>query len=272
MKKRVLLSAAALMSMTLLCGTAYAQGMGPMMDGFVTLAGPGEEGGYVSSGPGAQGMAGGSGTGTPAAKSAGTSVTLSGTYVTPSYWRGDVYCAESCVSDGNGGWIYNKTDAYDPTQDYLYKVIREDGDWYVCENFGGEIWLKKSDCTALQSLNISTQNDTRLKLISAALEKLGKPYAYGSSGPDSFDCSGFVNYCYSTVGISVPRTSSEIGAMANISADQLQPGDILWSPGHVSIYLGDGTIIHSEKTGTGVIAERLQEGALAGYQCISLIG
>ena len=104
------------------------------------------------------------------------------------------------------------------------------------------------------------------------LEKLGKPYAYGSSGPDSFDCSGFVNYCYSTVGISVPRTSSEIGAMANISADQLQPGDILWSPGHVSIYLGDGTIIHSEKTGTGVIAERLQEGALAGYQCISLIG
>lgn len=186
--------------------------------------------------------------------STGYQLSLSGQFVKPSYWRGDVYCAESCVSDGNGGWVYTYVTDYNPTQGFLYKVIREDGDWYVCENFGNDIWLKKEHCSPVTSFDIGVEvSDTRKKILETALNLLGKPYEYGASGPDRFDCSGFVNYCYQAAGLSAPRTSSEIGALANISQSELLPGDIVWRSGHVGIYVGNNQVIHSQNTGTGVM-------------------
>lgn len=217
------------------------------------------------SGPGAGWNAGPSAspvTYAPGAGQSGTEGTLAldGLYVTPSYNRGDTLVAESRTSDGNGGWVYRQVDAYDPTHDALYKVIREEDGWYVCEYFGGEIWLKKDHCTPVTSLSVGAISEKRAAILKTALSKLGSPYQYAGNGPDRFDCSGFVNYVYDAAGISLPRTSGEIGNMANISRDQLRPGDILWRSGHVGIYLGNNIVIHSEKTGTGVIAEQLNDG------------
>ena len=235
-------------------------------DDFTIFAGPGD-GLPAADGSNASGTAGG-----PSSGSAytGEGIALDGVYVRPSYWRGDVYCAESCVQDpATGEWVYNYTDSYNPTQGYLYKVKYEDGDWYVCENFGNDLWLKKAHCTQVTSLPVNAGSEARTKILQTAFTQLGKPYAYGASGPDSFDCSGFVNYCYQAAGISVPRTSSDFGAMANISYDQLKPGDILWRSGHVGIYVGvvDGTprYIHAQKTGTGVVSETLDSGEYAAY-------
>lgn len=199
----------------------------------------------------------------PGAGQSGTeegTLALDGLYVTPSYNRGDTLVAESRTSDGNGGWVYRQVDAYDPTHDALYKVIREEDGWYVCEYFGGEIWLKKDHCTPVTSLSVGAISEKRAAILKTALSKLGSPYQYAGNGPDRFDCSGFVNYVYDAAGISLPRTSGEIGNMANISRDQIRPGDILWRSGHVGIYLGNNIVIHSEKTGTGVIAEQLNDG------------
>ena len=97
-------------------------------------------------------------------------------------------------------------------------------------------------------------------IVSTAYSLLGAPYVYGTHGPYTFDCSGFVHYVYSTAGIYV--SPSSWGLMYNgnpISYDSAQPGDILlWgysegAPTHAALYVGDGMMIHAANSGTGVI-------------------
>ncbi|WP_447515626.1 C40 family peptidase, partial [Clostridioides difficile] len=53
----------------------------------------------------------------------------------------------------------------------------------------------------------STNNNSKAdKLISVAKSKLGCNYVYGAEGPNTFDCSGFTQWCYKQIGISIPRT------------------------------------------------------------------
>ena len=75
---------------------------------------------------------------------------------------------------------------------------------------------------------------------------LGTPYVWGGGGPGGFDCSGFVSYVYAQMGISLPHQSGDIlNSGTVISASEARPGDILWWPGHVGIYAGDGQVLHS---------------------------
>lgn len=244
---------------------AQEPGKGTEEASFTAFVGPGEG---LPAATGATVLIGnepGSGSGTGSG-----SFAIEGFYVKPSYWRGDVYCARSCVQAADGSWVYNETTAWDPTQDTLYKVKREEDGWYVCEYFGGEIWLDKTQSTPVTNLNIDVQNEKRAAILRTAIAQLGKPYQYGAMGPDSFDCSGFVNYCYNAAGLSVPRSSGEIGGLSNISYDELKPGDIVWKPGHVGIYVGNGEYIHSENSGTGVIMGKLPRERYSGF--INVIG
>lgn len=75
---------------------------------------------------------------------------------------------------------------------------------------------------------------------------LGTPYAWGGGAPGGFDCSGFVSYVYAQMGISLPHQSGDIlNSGTIISASEARPGDILWWPGHVGIYAGNGQVLHS---------------------------
>ena len=75
---------------------------------------------------------------------------------------------------------------------------------------------------------------------------LGTPYAWGGGAPGGFDCSGFVSYVYAQMGILLPHQSGDIlNSGTVISASEARPGDILWWPGHVGIYAGDGQVLHS---------------------------
>lgn len=78
-------------------------------------------------------------------------------------------------------------------------------------------------------------------VVNYALQFVGAPYAAGGSTPSGWDCSGFVRYVYSHFGISTPRTSGAIrSAYTVVSASEALPGDIVWWPGHVGIYAGNG--------------------------------
>jgi peptidoglycan DL-endopeptidase CwlO len=89
--------------------------------------------------------------------------------------------------------------------------------------------------------------------IDEAHRHLGKPYRYGASGPDSFDCSGFTSYVWRAAGVSLPRTSRDQYAQGRkVSRADIQPGDLVYfgSPiHHVGMYVGDGQMINSPASG-----------------------
>ncbi|QZN86177.1 C40 family peptidase [Cellulomonas sp. C5510] len=90
-------------------------------------------------------------------------------------------------------------------------------------------------------------------VLEIAARYVGTPYVSGGTTPDGFDCSGFVSYVYAQLGISLPRTSSAIrDAGTVISAAEAQPGDLIWSPGHISIYAGGDQQIDSPRPGKTV--------------------
>jgi cell wall-associated NlpC family hydrolase len=87
-------------------------------------------------------------------------------------------------------------------------------------------------------------------VLEIAARYVGTPYLSGGTTPDGFDCSGFVSYVYAQLGIDLPRTSSGIKAAGTIiSASEAQPGDLIWSPGHISIYAGGDQQIDSPRPG-----------------------
>jgi len=91
-------------------------------------------------------------------------------------------------------------------------------------------------------------------VLEIAARYVGTPYVSGGTSPEiGFDCSGFVSYVYAQLGISLPRTSSGIKAAGTvISREDAQPGDLIWSPGHISIYAGGNDQIDSPRPGKTV--------------------
>lgn len=93
------------------------------------------------------------------------------------------------------------------------------------------------------------------KAVAFAYAQLGKPYEWGATGPDSYDCSGLVQAAWSSAGVSIPRTTyDQWASLPHISSSSLEPGDLLFYSGesHVSIYVGDGYIIDAPQTGQDV--------------------
>jgi cell wall-associated NlpC family hydrolase len=92
-----------------------------------------------------------------------------------------------------------------------------------------------------------------------ALAQVGKPYVWGATGPDSYDCSGLVQRSYAMAGIALPRTSREQARVGKaVDLPDLLPGDLLfwaYDPSdlstvhHVALYLGDGKIVQSPQPG-----------------------
>ena len=102
------------------------------------------------------------------------------------------------------------------------------------------------------------------EIVANARAELGKPYVYGATGPDDFDCSSLVQFVFGKAGLSVPRVSSaQFSFGQQIEASQLAPGDLVFSEwsgddvphhGHVAIYAGNGRIIEAPHPG-GVVQE-----------------
>lgn len=207
-------------------------------------------------------------------------IDLGFTLISPAYDYNGVKVAEGSVQLCDGSWATIGHDSY--VDDGYLRLLREQTDtsgvqWYIIACTGTqignyrsldgssftEVWLKKSDCVSANTISLNTANSLRQNIVRTALSLLGKGYAYGSTGPDSFDCSGFVNYVMSQNGISVPRTSTQICHMAGNEIQDgvsgLRPGDIVGRSGHVGIYIGDGYFVHASEENTGVKVDTVWE-------------
>lgn len=88
------------------------------------------------------------------------------------------------------------------------------------------------------------------------MTRVGSSYVWGTSGPSTFDCSGFTSWAYRQVGISLPRSSrAQMNVGTPVSRSELQPGDLVfyYSPvSHVGLYIGDGMIVDAANPRSGV--------------------
>jgi cell wall-associated NlpC family hydrolase len=92
--------------------------------------------------------------------------------------------------------------------------------------------------------------------VDTALAQVGDPYVWGAAGPNSFDCSGLMQYAYAAAGVSLPHSSSMQSTMGMpVSRSELQPGDLVffYSPvSHVGMYIGNGQMVHASTSGQPV--------------------
>jgi peptidoglycan DL-endopeptidase CwlO len=130
-----------------------------------------------------------------------------------------------------------------------YSVVSASFPTESCESSGG-------------SSSINAPNQAVATAIAYAEQQIGKPYLWGGTGPDAFDCSGLVMMAYRAAGIYLPRTS-EVQWMfgPRVSEAQAQPGDLVFfagsdgtvtSPGHVGLVIGNGQMIEAYATGVPI--------------------
>jgi cell wall-associated NlpC family hydrolase len=96
--------------------------------------------------------------------------------------------------------------------------------------------------------------------VRTAEEQVGKPYVYGGSGPDSFDCSGLTSYAWRAAGVSLSHDAyAQYFETTRVPIDEVQPGDLLFfgkdgveSIHHNAIYVGNGQMVEASQTGVPV--------------------
>jgi peptidoglycan DL-endopeptidase LytE len=94
-------------------------------------------------------------------------------------------------------------------------------------------------------------------VIAEAKKYIGTRYVWGGVTPSGFDCSGYIEYVFNNVGVSLPRTvEAQWGATDSVGFPE--PGDLVFfetykdGPSHVGIYIGGYQFIHSSSHGVRI--------------------
>jgi cell wall-associated NlpC family hydrolase len=163
------------------------------------------------------------------------------------------YLLEHGVLDNVAAAIF----AYNHLQSYVQMVLQL-ADAYASGGFTVSPVTLDSAPECLPGVG-QVPNAAVSKIIAFAEAQLGKPYQWGGTGPDAFDCSGLVMEAYLAASIDIPRTSQAQWSWGpRVSASQVQPGDLVFfagadgtrsSPGHVGLVIGGGKMIEAYAVG-----------------------
>ena len=169
--------------------------------------------------------------------------------------------------------------AYNHLQSYVQSVL-----YYAAQYAGGNYSLVSATMPSGSSVAgcatttggvpaVQAPTQAVATAISFAEQQLGKPYQWGGTGPDAFDCSGLVMMAYRAAGIDIERTSeAQWASEQRVPASQVQPGDLVFFagsdgtttyPGHVGLVIGNGKMIEAYATGFPIrVASYLGRGAI----------
>ncbi|MDO8150340.1 C40 family peptidase [Isoptericola sp. b408] len=118
--------------------------------------------------------------------------------------------------------------------------------------------LKKS--TKYRKVHVKPKMTRGQKVVRVAHNYIGHRYSWGGTSPATgFDCSGFTSYVYKkAIGKTLPRSSSAQASLGTrVSRSNARQGDLVYSPGHIGIYAGNGRIIESARPGVGVVKRQI---------------
>lgn len=111
---------------------------------------------------------------------------------------------------------------------------------------------QSSSSAASTSGSVTASSASAQAAVNFAMAQIGKPYGWGSTGPDSYDCSGLMMAAYASAGVSIPRTSeAQQAGLTSVSLSNLQVGDLVFFYGgsHVGMYIGNGQVVHAPTSG-----------------------
>lgn len=103
------------------------------------------------------------------------------------------------------------------------------------------------------------------KVAALARTQVGKPYAWGGTGPERFDCSGLALYVYRQLGIALPRVSADQASTGvHVDRAELKPGDLVFFSlrsafDHVGIFLGNNRFVHAPRRQEPVRVDNLDD-------------
>lgn len=97
-------------------------------------------------------------------------------------------------------------------------------------------------------VNDAPVTGTGQDVVNYAMQFQGVPYVSGGESPSGFDCSGFTKYVFAHFGVALPH-SADAQAGFGVPVSNPAPGDLMVTPGHVAIYVGNGFMIHAPHEG-----------------------
>ncbi len=105
-----------------------------------------------------------------------------------------------------------------------------------------------------RGLGLPLGNGRAATVVRAALSRLGRPYVWGATGPDRFDCSGLVQWSYAQAGIHLHRTTfQQINDGVPVPRSQVRPGDLVFPhAGHVQLAIGNNLVVEAPYSGASV--------------------
>ncbi|MBU3174413.1 bifunctional lytic transglycosylase/C40 family peptidase [Clostridium estertheticum] len=128
----------------------------------------------------------------------------------------------------------------------------------------------KSNPNTNTNTNIKGGSGKLAKVIQIAQAQKGKEYIWGASGPNTFDCSGFVYYCYQQSGYKIERSTAQFYYDNSTKTTTPEIGDLVFfgtvsNIHHIGMYIGDGIMINAPKSNDVVKIQSYKRSDLAGF-------
>ncbi len=136
-----------------------------------------------------------------------------------------------------------------------------DKEWAKVKLANGEIGFARSFWLRERIVDIVSEEEFRENVVQTALSYLKTPYRWGGKTPLGIDCSGLCSMAYMLNGVYIYRDSKIVEGfpIKEIPFDRIQKGDLLYFPGHIAMYMGDGQYVHSSLGGNEVSINSLNE-------------